>query len=104
MLAMDNPVDPSEIGYLIVSDDWYYNSNGAELIDDEVAAYRPTVDGVTGRCTTTATGLVDTTRTTEAACDTGGTGTQTWAYTGPSAGVKLSMFDTRFGDHINRWA
>jgi hypothetical protein len=94
-------VDPSETGYLIVSDDWYYNSDGAELIDDYNAVYHPVVDGATGYCTTTATGLIDFTKTTQSDCDTGGT--QTWQWTGPAAGVKLSMFDTRFGDHINRY-
>jgi len=94
-------VDPSETGYLIVSDDWYYNSDGAELIDNYKDGYRPVVDGATGYCTTTATGLIDFTKTTESDCDTAGT--QTWQYTGPAAGVKLSMFDTRFGDHINRY-
>jgi len=94
-------VDTSDTGYLIVSDDWYYNSDGAELIDNYKDAYRPVVDGATGYCTTTATGLIDFTKTTESDCDT--TGTQTWQYTGPAAGVKLSMFDTRFGDHINRY-
>ena len=94
-------VDKSEVGYLIVSDDWYYNSDGAELIDNYKDAYHPIVDGQAGYCTTTVDGLVDYTKTTEATCDTAGT--QTWQWTGPAAGVKLSMFDTRFGDHINRY-
>ena len=84
-------VDTSEVGYLIVSDDWYYNSDGAELIDNYKDAYRPVVDGQVGYCTTTATATIDFTKTTEAACDTAGT--QTWQHTGPAAGVKLSMFE-----------
>jgi len=71
----------STIGYLYESIDWYYNSPGARLITKSHLTYLPMED----------------------------TGSRSVAYDSAAAGkgtgntVKLSMFDTRFGKHINRY-
>ncbi len=71
----------SEIGYLYESIDWYYNSAGSKLLTEVSTQYKPTEDGLLAG--------------TQDARDTNVSPT-------PSP-VKLSMFDTRFGKHINRY-
>ena len=68
----------SEIGYLYESIDWYYNSAGSKLLTEVSTQYAPTEDGLEA-------GVQD-------ARDA----------VAPST-VQLSMFDTRFGKHINRY-
>ena len=77
-VARPKGFDPSEIGYLIASRDWYYNSDGSTNIEDK------------------------TTRTESMPA--------IWSPTTPNMDVArlvqsidLSMFDTRFGVHINRY-
>jgi hypothetical protein len=66
----------SQIGFLYESIDYYYNSAGAKLITSTNVAYQPLEDQSTG------------------VQKKGGTAPPT---------VSLSMFDTRFGKHINRY-
>ena len=69
----------SEIGFLYESIDWYYNSAGAKLITQVSNEYATVEDGI-------AAGEQDT------RANTAGIPT-----------VDLSIFDTRFGKHINRY-
>ena len=71
--AAADGTDVSEIGYLYTSRDWYYNSAGSEKLADEKTDY-------VSSAAAWSPGTPD------------GAGT-----------VKLSMFDTRFGLHINRY-
>jgi len=66
-------IDASSIGYLYTSRDWYYNSVGSELLSSQNDAYTGQALWSPGTPDTVATDL------------------------------KLSMFDTRFGLHINRY-
>jgi hypothetical protein len=100
----------SEIGYLYESLDWYYNSAGSKLITSANTAYQPTENGITGvvtgrdgsaECKSAAGTTVQCDGSTCAdkdACEAAG-----GAYGKPVADVHLSMFDTRFGKHINRY-
>jgi len=67
----------SEIGFLYESIDYYYNSAGSKLITSHHMTYKPTED--------LAVAGTKTDRDSRAAT------------------VDLSMFDTRFGKHINRY-
>ena len=71
--AAASGTDASSIGYLYTSRDWYYNSIGSELLSSQNAGY---------------------------------TGEALWSPGTPdtaASNLKLSMFDTRFGLHINRY-
>jgi hypothetical protein len=81
--------DPSEIGYLYTSRDWYYNSPGSSLLAGADSAYVPdaapwseTIEDNTGNPSVSQSSGVS-----------------------PAAPLlsALSMFDTRFGTHINRY-
>lgn len=71
--------DPSDIGYLIASRDWYYNSAGSKDIEGKRDAL------------------------TEAMPATWSPGTPEKDVDRYSADIDISMFDTRFGVHINRY-
>ena len=72
--AAADGTDPSSIGYLYTSRDWYYNSVGSQLLGTQTADYTPSAS-------LWSPGTPD----------------------GTADSAKLSMFDTRFGLHINRY-
>ena len=102
-------MEDSAVGYLIASKDWYYNSDGARFMASTRTGYVPKYNSPIGfeEAGTTlssvlAPGLVQAASVVSTA--RGGSGLAT-VFTGLSAisGVTLSMFDTRFGTHINRY-
>ena len=71
--------DPSDIGYLIASRDWYYNSAGSKDVEGKRADL------------------------TAAMAATWSPGTAAKDVSRYGATIDISMFDTRFGVHINRY-
>eukprot|EP01050_Picozoa_sp_SAG11_P000472 SAG11_NODE_14_length_26344_cov_14.209411_10_plen_2210_part_00 len=96
--------DPSVVGYLIASQDWYYNSLGAEFMASTRTGYQPTNNGPSGF---SSDSLLDPGSVTTADCvaDAEASASLVTPFDGVSAvgTVTLSMFDTRFGHHINRY-
>ena len=75
--------DASVVGYLITSQDWYYNSAGSRFIED-------TMDYQPKEADRTASNNLGSVNSRDLAGSDLGT-------------VKIGMFDTRFGHHINRY-
>eukprot|EP01050_Picozoa_sp_SAG11_P003895 SAG11_NODE_233_length_11903_cov_4.983650_7_plen_1348_part_00 len=76
--------DTSEVGYLYTSRDWYYNSPGSSLLSSTNAAYTPSAESWS--------------ETIE-----NNDGDTSVSVDSQPALSGLSMFDTRFGTHINRY-
>eukprot|EP01052_Picozoa_sp_SAG31_P000781 SAG31_NODE_23_length_33717_cov_17.863585_1_plen_782_part_10 len=101
--------EPSEVGYLMTSQDWYYNSDGARFITGTRTGYQPKFNSPAGfeeASTTLTSAVLPSSYNAGRVVSTarGGDGVS-----GPFAGlpatptVTLSMFDTRYGIHINRY-
>eukprot|EP01052_Picozoa_sp_SAG31_P009702 SAG31_NODE_515_length_14710_cov_6.289097_12_plen_1809_part_00 len=101
--------EPSEVGYLVASQDWYYNSDGARFIASTRTGYQPKFNSPAGfeEASATLTSAVlpssyNAGRVVSTARGGDGAGSP---FTGLPAtpSVTLSMFDTRYGTHINRY-
>jgi hypothetical protein len=93
--------DASDVGYLYTSRDWYYNSGGANLLDEKNAAYVPSASLWSEPTVGAGLGiaLVGIAETPDGIFPH----YQADAAAALTTAVELSMFDTRFGKHINRY-